>query len=86
MRFKGKHGIVHEVTITDTHPASGSSKPAARNCPASMLFQYINGDGEPNPITSGDVNDYITRGDGRRLHGQAFPHLERERHWRSIRC
>jgi len=24
-----------------------------------MLFQYVNGDGEPKPITSGDVNDYI---------------------------
>ena len=24
-----------------------------------MLFQYVNGDGEPQPITSADVNDYI---------------------------
>ena len=24
-----------------------------------MLFQYVNGDGEPKPITSTDVNDYI---------------------------
>jgi DNA topoisomerase-1 len=24
-----------------------------------MLFQYVNGDGEPKPVTSGDVNDYI---------------------------
>jgi DNA topoisomerase-1 len=24
-----------------------------------MLFQYVNGDGEPKPITSSDVNDYI---------------------------
>jgi DNA topoisomerase-1 len=57
MRFTGKHGIVHEVKITDTN-----LKRICRRCqelPGQMLFQYINGDGEPKPITSGDVNDYI---------------------------
>ena len=29
-----------------------------------MLFQYVNGDGEPKPITSGDVNDYIKEATG----------------------
>jgi DNA topoisomerase-1 len=29
-----------------------------------MLFQYVNGDGEPKPITSGDVNDYIREATG----------------------
>jgi DNA topoisomerase-1 len=28
------------------------------------LFQYINGDGNPHPITSGDVNDYIRNASG----------------------
>jgi DNA topoisomerase-1 len=57
MRFTGKHGIVHEVSITDSH-----LKRICKRCqelPGQMLFQYINGDGEPKPITSGDVNDYI---------------------------
>ena len=57
MRFAGKHGIVREVKITDTN-----LKRICRRCqelPGQMLFQYINGDGEPKPITSGDVNDYI---------------------------
>ena len=27
--------------------------------PGQALFQYINGDGKPHPITSSDVNDYI---------------------------
>jgi DNA topoisomerase-1 len=57
MRFTGKHGIVHEVSISDTN-----LKRICRRCqelPGQMLFQYINGDGEPKPITSGDVNDYI---------------------------
>src|SRR5689334_4414830 len=41
MRFTGKHGIVHEVSITDTH-----LKRICRRCqelPGQMLFQYING-------------------------------------------
>ena len=57
MRFTGKHGIVHEVKITDTN-----LKRICKRCqdlPGQMLFQYLNGDGEPKPITSGDVNDYI---------------------------
>ena len=57
MRFVGKHGVVHEVTVTDS-----SLKRIVKSCqelPGQMLFQYINGDGVPRPITSGDVNDYI---------------------------
>jgi DNA topoisomerase-1 len=57
MRFTGKHGIVHEVKITDTN-----LKRICKRCqelPGQMLFQYVNGDGEPKPITSTDVNDYI---------------------------
>ncbi len=33
MRFTGKHGIVHEVTITDTQPEAHRAS-AARSCPA----------------------------------------------------
>jgi DNA topoisomerase-1 len=57
MRFTGKHGIVREVKITDTN-----LKRICKRCqdlPGQMLFQYVNGDGEPKPITSGDVNEYI---------------------------
>jgi DNA topoisomerase-1 len=57
MRFAGKHGIVHEVKITDSN-----LKRICKRCqelPGQMLFQYVNGDGEPKAVTSGDVNDYI---------------------------
>lgn len=60
MRFVGKHGIVHEASITDTH-----LKRIVKRCqelPGQMLFQYVNGDGDPQAITSSDVNDYIRRG------------------------
>ena len=62
MRFTGKHGIVHEVKITDTN-----LKRICKRChdlPGQMLFQYVNGDGEPKPVTSGDVNDYIKSASG----------------------
>jgi DNA topoisomerase I len=62
MRFTGKHGIVHEVKISDTN-----LKRICKRCqelPGQMLFQYVNGDGEPKPITSGDVNDYIRNATG----------------------
>jgi DNA topoisomerase-1 len=62
MRFVGKHGIVHEVKITDSN-----LKRICKRCqdlPGQMLFQYVNGDGEPKPVTSGDVNDYIKEASG----------------------
>jgi len=62
MRFTGKHGIVHQVKITD-----GNLKRICKRCqelPGQMLFQYVNGDGEPKPITSGDVNEYIKEATG----------------------
>ena len=62
MRFSGKHGIVREVNVTDTN-----LKRIVKRCdelPGQMLFQYLNGDGEPTPVTSGDVNDYIKEATG----------------------
>ncbi|HEU5285377.1 MAG TPA: DNA topoisomerase IB, partial [Sphingomicrobium sp.] len=62
MRFAGKHGIVREVTITDRRLAR-----VVRRCqelPGQALFQYVNGDGEPQQITSADVNDYIREASG----------------------
>jgi DNA topoisomerase-1 len=59
MRFAGKHGIVHEVTLTDSHLKRVVAK--CQELPGQMLFQYVNGEGEPRPITSSDVNDYIKK-------------------------
>ena len=62
MRYTGKHGIIHEATITDA-----SLKRIVAKCqelPGQMLFQYLNGDGEPQPISSSDVNDYIRDASG----------------------
>src|SRR6185437_6921085 len=62
MRFTGKHGIVHEVKITDTN-----LKRICKRCqdlPGQMRFRFVNGDGEPKPVTSSDVNDYIREATG----------------------
>ena len=62
MRYIGKHGIVHEATITDASLKRIVGK--CQDLPGQMLFQYINGDGEPQPITSADVNAYIRDASG----------------------
>ena len=62
MRFKGKHGIVAEVPITDRKLKSLVSK--CQELPGQQLFQYLDEDGEACPVTSGDVNDYIREATG----------------------
>lgn len=62
MRFAGKHGIVHEVGLTDRRLARVVKR--CQDLPGQMLFQYVNGDGEPQPVTSADVNDYIRAASG----------------------
>jgi DNA topoisomerase-1 len=62
MRFPGKGGTVHEVTVTDRNLTRVVRK--AQELPGQMLFQYVNGDGNPQAITSGDVNDYIRNATG----------------------
>ena len=62
MRFAGKHGIVHEVALTDSRLARVVKR--CQELPGQMLFQYVNGDGEPQGVTSADVNDYIREASG----------------------
>jgi len=64
MRFPAKHGIVREMTISDRNLKRIVAK--CQELPGQQLFQYVNGDGEPQAISSADVNDYIrqaSRGD-----------------------
>lgn len=62
MRFTGKHGIVHEIGLTDARLARVVKR--CQELPGQMLFQYVNGDGEPQAVTSADVNDYIREASG----------------------
>ena len=40
--------------------------------PGDILFQYLDADGEPEPITSGDVNDYLRDVTGREFTAKDF--------------
>jgi DNA topoisomerase-1 len=62
MRFTGKHGIVHEVPLSDSRLARVVKR--CQELPGQALFQYVNGDGEPQGISSADVNDYIRDASG----------------------
>jgi DNA topoisomerase-1 len=62
MRFKGKSGVEHEVTITDRTLRRIVRQ--LQELPGQMLFQYLNGDGNPHPVTSTEVNDYIREAGG----------------------
>jgi|tagenome__1003787_1003787.scaffolds.fasta_scaffold20974857_6 DNA topoisomerase-1 len=62
MRFSGKHGIVHEVPITDSNLKRIVSK--CDDLPGQHLFQYVGEDGDACPVTSADVNEYIREASG----------------------
>ena len=70
MRFTGKHGIVHELNLTDRRLARVVKR--CQELPGQMLFQYVNGDGEPQPVSSADVNDYIREASGAEFTAKHF--------------
>jgi len=62
MRFTGKHGIVHEVPISDRNLKRIVAK--CQDLPGQHLFQYMDEGGEPCAVTSADVNEYIREATG----------------------
>ncbi len=64
-QFKGKSGKQHTIGIKDRRLARIVEK--CHELPGQELFQYINDGGQPHPISSEDVNDYL-----REITGQEF--------------
>jgi DNA topoisomerase-1 len=62
MRFMGKSKVEHEVTVTDRTLRRVVRQ--LQELPGQALFQYVNGDASPHPVSSGDVNDYIREASG----------------------
>jgi DNA topoisomerase-1 len=62
MRFTGKHGVVHELPITDSNLKRIVRK--TRELPGQNLFEYVAEDGGVCAVTSGDVNAYIREASG----------------------
>lgn len=63
--FKGKKGVVHDVTLKNKKLASIVQK--SKEIPGKELFQYFDEDGQRHSIDSGMVNDYI-----KSICGEAF--------------
>lgn len=64
-RFRGKSGKEHEIKVTSRQLARLVKR--CRDLPGQDLFQFLNEEGEPQPVDSGDVNDYL-----REISGEDF--------------
>jgi len=64
-RFRGKSGVAHDVDISDRRLARIVER--LDELPGQHLFQYLDENGEPRPIDSDDVNDYL-----REISGEDF--------------
>ncbi len=55
--FRGKSGQNHEIKLEDKRLAKIVRR--CKDIPGSALFEYVDEDGVPQGLESGDVNDYI---------------------------
>ena len=65
LRFKGKSGKPHGIAVTDRRLARLVRQ--LRDLPGQELFQYLDETETPQPINSGDVNQYL-----REISGEDF--------------
>lgn len=63
--FKGKSGKQHRIKLQDRRLARLIKR--MQDLPGQELFAYVDEDGEPKPVESEDVNDYI-----RQISGEEF--------------
>lgn len=56
-KFRGKSGQTHEIVLEDPRLARIIRR--CKEIPGSALFEYLDDDGQPQTIESGDVNDYL---------------------------
>ena len=57
--FRGKSGKTHEIDLNDRRLARLVKR--CRELPGHELFQYVDEAGDPRPIDSSDVNEYLRR-------------------------
>jgi len=62
LEFRGKSGIVHQVSIADRAVARIIRD--CRDIPGQELFQWIDTDGARRPLYSADVNEYLREASG----------------------
>lgn len=84
LRFKGKSGVTHEVTLSDQRVAA-----IVRRCqalPGQALFQYEDAQGTPHSIDSADVNAYIREAAGEAFSAKDFRTWHATAHAWSLLC
>lgn len=64
-KFRGKSGVKHDIDLHDRRLARIVAR--CQDLPGQELFQFLNDEGEPQTIGSGDVNDYL-----REIAGEEF--------------
>lgn len=69
-RFRGKGGKPYRAAIRDRKLSAIVRR--CRDMPGQRLFQYIDDAGEPRPITSTDVNNYIQAATGQPFTAKEF--------------
>ncbi|MDB5677231.1 DNA topoisomerase IB [Sphingomonas bacterium] len=62
LQYRAKSGKMKLLAISDGSLARFVKK--CQDLPGQQLFQYVGDDGEPHPVTSSDVNDYIREATG----------------------
>ena len=70
LKYRAKSGRERTLTITDRSLAQFVKK--CQDLPGQKLFQYVDADGEPRPITSSDVNAYIKEAMGEDFSAKHF--------------
>jgi DNA topoisomerase I len=68
--FTGKHAKQHRIAVRDRRLARIVRR--CRDLPGQVLFQYVDDDGTPSPISSADVNDYLRSVSGAPLSAKEF--------------
>ncbi|HTJ28546.1 MAG TPA: DNA topoisomerase IB [Candidatus Limnocylindria bacterium] len=70
LRFTGKSGKRHDVTLRD--PRLAKIVRAARDLPGQRLFEYLDDEGQAHPVDSEDVNAYLQEISGERFTAKDF--------------
>lgn len=70
LRFVGKSGKPHDIRLSDRRIAALVRR--MRELPGQDLFQFVGDDGEPHPVSSGDVNEYLREASGSDITAKDF--------------
>ena len=70
MRFTAKGGIARELSITDRNLTRLVKR--CQDLPGQQLFQYLDDEGVPQPVSSTDVNAYIRAAMGEEFTAKHF--------------